>query len=137
MIAVWWPDLIHLPFTLALLSAWPFMFLVVSQCLRPVWLITNRFFTHMGDLSFSLYLLHPPLVYFAEPIYGWLYDKAGGPGAGYVLSVLLTLVLLYPLARIAYRMIERPGIAWGERMIERRQQARRRLDAGCAPMPAE
>lgn len=110
-----------LPFTLALCSALPFMLLVVSQVLRPIGLVTNRVFIHLGDLSFSLYLLHPPIIYFAKPIYVWLYDKAGGPGLGYGLSIVATLCMLYPAAQIAHRLVERPGIRYGEAWIKRRR----------------
>lgn len=101
--------------------AYPFALLVVSQCLRPVVIIANRPFIHLGDLSFSLYLLHPPIIFFAKPIYEWLYATAGSPGLGYGLSVFATLVMLYPLAWLAFHLVEKPGIRWGERIIARRR----------------
>ncbi|MGB7270732.1 MAG: acyltransferase [Albidovulum sp.] len=109
------------PVIMGLWWAYPFALLVVSQCLRPLAIIANRPFIHLGDLSFSLYLLHPPIIYFAKPIYEWLYATAGSPGLGYGLSVLATLVMLYPLAWLTFHLIEKPGIRLGERIIARRR----------------
>ena len=98
------------------------MLLVVSQVLRPVAPITNRVFIHLGDLSFSLYLLHPPIIYFAKPLYEWIYAWSDSAGAGYGLSVLATMAMLYPAAMLAFHLIERPGIRQGERLIRRRRE---------------
>lgn len=108
------------PFTLLLCSGLPFMFLVISQVLGPVGLITNRVFVHLGDLSFSLYLLHAPIIYFSKPVYEWIFAQAG-QWIGFALCVAFTFAVLYPAAQIAYRLIERPGIRYREAWITRRR----------------
>jgi len=111
----------HLPVTRSLLWAPVFGGLVLSQCLRPNLLFTNPVLSHLGTLSFSLYLCHPPMVHFLHPVFLRIYDLVPLPEAALAVCVLLTFALLYPVACIAYRLVEQPGIRAGERLIRRRR----------------
>jgi peptidoglycan/LPS O-acetylase OafA/YrhL len=110
----------HLPMTRALLWAPVFAGLVLSQCIHPTTVVTNRLMSHLGMLSFSLYLCHPPIIYFLYPIFLGIYDLVAVDEAALLVCVILTLALLYPTARVAFVLVERPGIQLGERIIRRR-----------------
>ena len=47
-------------------SAWsiPFGLICVGLALHPIWLLSNRVTRYLGKISFSLYLTHPPIVYY-------------------------------------------------------------------------
>jgi peptidoglycan/LPS O-acetylase OafA/YrhL len=94
-----------------------FVLLVVSQCLAPVFVITNAGFSYLGRLSFGLYLCHPPLVYMLKPIYELIYRHLGH-GTAFVCSAALTLIILVPVARLVNLLIEEPGIRLGEKIIK-------------------
>jgi len=110
----------HLPVTRSLLWAPVFAALVLSQCLHPTVFLTNRLMSHFGMLSFSLYLCHPPLVYFLHPVFRDIYDLVAVEELAFLACVALTMALLYPIARIAFVLVEQPGIRTGERIIKRR-----------------
>jgi peptidoglycan/LPS O-acetylase OafA/YrhL len=96
-----------------------FSLLITAQCLKPVFPITNRYAAYLGNLSFGVYLCHPPLVYMLKPIYLALYGSMS-EGFAFGLAVILTLTLLIPVAAVANRLIEKPGIRFGEWLIAKR-----------------
>jgi len=96
-----------------------FVMFVVSQCLSPILAITNPLFSYLGRLSFGLYLCHPPLVYMLKPVYGYLYQYLSD-GFAFWSSVVVTLIILVPVARLMNFLIEEPGIRLGEKMISGR-----------------
>lgn len=93
-----------------------FVLLVVSQCLAPIFVITNSAFSYLGRLSFGLYLCHPPIVYMLKPVYELFYRHLG-EGFAFLSSTFITLVILVPVARLMNYLIEEPGIRLGEKLI--------------------
>lgn len=102
-------------------NVWSLVFalLVVSQCLAPLFPITNPFFSYLGRLSFGLYLCHPPIVYMLKPVYLYFYSLFN-EGLAFVLAVAITLLILVPIARLMNFLIEEPGIRLGERLINKK-----------------
>lgn len=96
-----------------------FALLIVSQCWDPILLITNRFASYLGTLSFGLYLCHPPIVYILKPVYEFFYAHISD-GFAFALCVVTTLTIVVPTAHLASRYIEKPGINLGERLIKAR-----------------
>lgn len=96
-----------------------FVMFVVSQCLSPIFAITNPLFSYLGRLSFGLYLCHPPLVYMLKPVYGYFYQYLSD-GFAFGSSAIVTLIILVPVARLMNFLIEEPGIRLGEKMISGR-----------------
>jgi peptidoglycan/LPS O-acetylase OafA/YrhL len=82
-----------------------------------------RFFQYIGERSYSLYLLHPILVYgyMVNGAYEGIYRVAApyvGPYA-YVFCVLATAPVLFLAVEATYRCVEVPGILLGSRLIGR------------------
>jgi peptidoglycan/LPS O-acetylase OafA/YrhL len=105
--------------------AGPPRYVFAGLCLGIVALFTFRDFpdspwkragVFLGDVSYSVYLLHP----FAHELLERILPGAG-PAAGFSLGLGLTL----GLAALSYRWIERPAMAW----------ARRRTGGAPAPAP--
>ena len=94
--------------------------LILSQLFYPFILITNKVFIYMGEISFSLYLLHPLLVYALRPFYKKIYGYEIYSGYAFLLCVTLTLLLLVPLAHIAYRLVETRSVFAGNWLIRNR-----------------
>lgn len=95
-----------------------FSALAVWQCQRPSRGIANWFFEHVGERSYSVYLLHPVVIPFLrtplQQLNGWLASYLG-PYAFFVSAVLVIGVLLLA-SEITYRFIEVPGIRFGRRI---------------------
>ena len=75
----------------------------------------------VGDRSFSMYLLHPPVVYYLDH-YGVFAAIAGtgGPLIGpwtLILLVGVTFMFVLPLSALTYRLIEVPGQSLGNLLV--------------------
>lgn len=67
----------------------------------------------LGEISYSLYLTHWPLIQF----YNWLFEGGEAHGPAMQLPARLGLLLAATLLSVAsYRMIERPARAFGRRL---------------------
>jgi len=85
------------------------------QSLRhlPARVLGSRVPFHMGQISYSIYLLH--MVPFFLSLY--LCSMAGsGPLATQVIVVLATTVVTYLGALACYHAVEKPGIRLGSRL---------------------
>jgi peptidoglycan/LPS O-acetylase OafA/YrhL len=72
--------------------------------------------TWLGVISYSLYLLHQPLMELAfEDMRPWLGSTVIG-GFGFGIAIAIPLLLL---AWLSYRWLERPSIAWGKVLMHR------------------
>lgn len=75
--------------------------LVVDQATFIQILFTNRFSQYMGKISFSLYMIHGPLLYSLGLVLGrWTVALVGGEetNASYVLGIFLAFILWAPAA---------------------------------------
>lgn len=104
-----------------------FMYLRHSSTLNFNWL------TRIGQLSYSIYLFHF--------IFAWLGSKFLYAAFGevvmaeiiFAVNILLTIVLSMVVAVFSERYIEKPGIEWGKRVIERMGAKKERTFAKSAP----
>lgn len=71
---------------------WAFVFavLILSQTLSPFILFTNKVFTYLGNLSFSLYLLHPLTIHLLKPVYQLFYGLNINTAFALLLSLIVT-----------------------------------------------
>jgi peptidoglycan/LPS O-acetylase OafA/YrhL len=114
----------------------PFFFQAASYVLfllglafLPLPLIVNRATRFLGVISYSVYLLHGPVILLINrPVYPRIYALDLPTGAKFGLCLAVTSAVVLIAAWIAYRTIERPGIALGQRVIEARR-IRARLSA--------
>lgn len=82
-----------------------------------------RVFIHLGTISYSLYILHPPVGYFLDSI-GKRVTNIHSYPAGKVTLVLLYTTITIVLATIFHRLIEAPFMEWS-RTIGREKRAKR------------
>lgn len=75
-------------------------------------LMAARPMVFIGKYSFGIYLLHMPIIYFVR-------DHITTQKQ---LGFLLVLLFVIPLAMILYKLVERPGITLGARLIRRLQR---------------
>jgi peptidoglycan/LPS O-acetylase OafA/YrhL len=102
-------------FTIALRVCWCGVLaaLVLAAAVEPPRFLSSAAMRKVGQASFSLYLLHVPVILWLERhgVYGKLADWLGP--ASYPVACVLTLAAVLPLALLAYRLIERPGMRLG------------------------
>ncbi len=99
-----------------------FALFVVSQSLKPTPGVSGKTLAWLGNLSFGLYLCHPPLISTLKPVYEVFYRLPVWQGWSFLFSVTLTLALLIPIAYLAGRFIEQPFIKLGEKLIQARHR---------------
>ena len=108
--------------------------LVVAVILVPARLVVNRVTVYIGQVSYSLYLLHFLALRIAESLrFEIVYVTRWQPPLplAFVLFFLTTAVIGVALATLSYRLIEQPGITLGRRLIERLEaRARKSAEAG-------
>lgn len=90
----------------------------------PRKILSHRLFTWLGDVSYSVYLVHLLLV---MPIIALLLQHSHlatyTSGARYLITVGLCFPIVYVVATFLHRYIELPGIVSGKRMINQRAEA--------------
>lgn len=90
--------------------------LVLSQLYCSVTLITNKPMVNLGELSYSIYLLHPLVIVVLRPAYRVVTDALSILPA-YLACYLLTVMTVLPLALITYNLIEIKGITLGRKLM--------------------
>ena len=107
-----------------LVWAFAFALLTSGQAVHPWRMIANRYLYFAGERSFSLYLLHPLIIYKLGPVYLKIYSLFGQHiGVAFIGCVFVTLIVLIPAAAACYRFIELPGMAVGRWLIQRNRNA--------------
>ena len=92
---------------------------MLGLLLHPTPLIVNPITTFFGKISYSLYLLHPPLIFLLIPLFRYYYLQSGSNVSAYLLSLATTLVILIPVAYLSFLFIESPGIRLGSFLIKK------------------
>lgn len=93
-----------------------FVALLLGLAAYPLPLIVNRATMFLGKLSYSLYLIHPSLIFFLIPVYRKVYGWPLPFSLRYLIVVSLTFAALISLSYLTYRLIEEPGIRLGKRV---------------------
>jgi peptidoglycan/LPS O-acetylase OafA/YrhL len=113
------PDFYFIPLSERYWQAIAFSTLCLSLSLYPNRLLVNGITTFYGKISYSVYLLHPLLIYFLKPAYDFIYAGIVPPSLAFFSCFLLTLVFLTLSSLFTYSLIEKKGISYGKMLIER------------------
>ncbi|ELY5828458.1 acyltransferase family protein [Cronobacter turicensis] len=95
---------------------------LLHQAMRlPRWLLTRRISQFLGDVSYSVYLLHLMIVI---PVIGLLvehsaFEQHASP-VRLLIAAAISLPVTYGLATVLFHRVEKPGIALGKRLITRK-----------------
>lgn len=94
--------------------------LILSVCLVTCVPLEHPVLRRCGELSFSLYLLHPMLmsVLLKFKFIDWLSAGIANKWLVFISASLLTISLLWVLSNVTYRLVEVPGIALGKRFAK-------------------
>lgn len=125
----WRPDLLLWGFCFAALTLW--------QSKWPSRWCANRIFEHVGERSYSVYLLHPVVIVFLKPSLQSVYQMLTLSLGYYAYFVCAGLVLLplMLLSEITYRLIEIPAIRYGKRLNARSRMRLSKDAVVCAQSP--
>ena len=77
-------------------------------------LFESHLATHLGNASYSTYLVHLPLLQLA--MFVAVRVLALAPASATLFVALTTLVSTWGVSQLTYRLVERPFIAWGKRL---------------------
>ncbi|MGE0132754.1 MAG: acyltransferase family protein [Blastocatellales bacterium] len=98
----------------------------------------NRVSRHIGKLSFSVYLVHLPIICSFS---SWMIIRLAGMGTGYGMMVLITFVatmlMLYLAALLMTVFIDRLAINFGKKFLEKRLYAEGGNPQSAAPKQVE
>jgi len=100
----------------------PFATVCVAMALHPSRLLSNRVTRYLGHVSFSLYLIHPIVVwgFGTLGVYSWVYTLfPRSEVAGYLGSMAVALAAVTAISVITFTYIEEPGMKWGKRWARR------------------
>lgn len=88
----------------------------------PRWFLTNRFSVFLGDVSYSVYLLHLLIVL---PVVAYLLSNTSFAELSslmrFIVASGIILPITYGIATLLYHFIEKPGIKFGKMLISRKQ----------------
>jgi len=109
------------PGLLNVVQSIPLMLCIIGIAIAPVRILVNPFTKAMGETSFSLYLLHPMIIndLIWRGGYKWVYSMVADPWSAFAICAAMTLVPLFILSLITYRLIEAPGSRLGNWVISR------------------
>ncbi len=83
-------------------------------------LLASRPLVFIGDISYSIYLLHYVVLCALGKLFAWAQAEAGIHVNVLVLSVVIacaTIVLTCPLAWLSYTYVEKPGVRLGKALL--------------------
>jgi peptidoglycan/LPS O-acetylase OafA/YrhL len=97
---------------------------VCGLCLWPWRLLVNRLTIYLGKISYSVYLLHPTIVYAMGPLYNRIYEVVPTASLALLICFTLTLFVVAVASTLTYRLIEEPFVRRGRRLYARMKEKR-------------
>lgn len=100
----------------------PLFLISWSLSIRSMKLFVNRYMSFFGKISFSVYLLHFLII---PTVHSFIVRAIPPPLNGWTASLLyveifvVATIIVIPFAYLGYILIERPGIAIGEKIIRK------------------
>jgi peptidoglycan/LPS O-acetylase OafA/YrhL len=105
------------PVQMALVTGWglAFFLLLLSQVFAPIWIISNPATLFLGRISYSIYLIHPLLI-FATPVAPWVANSTL-PWQLKMLAIgSIALASSILSGWVLYWSIEKPGQEFGRKI---------------------
>jgi peptidoglycan/LPS O-acetylase OafA/YrhL len=100
--------------------------LLLGLAFCPLGMVVNRATQFLGQISYSVYLLHGPVILVINrPVFPRIYALDLPVAAKFGLCLAVTLAVTLAVSWLAYRFVERPGIALGRRLIATRGERTR------------
>jgi peptidoglycan/LPS O-acetylase OafA/YrhL len=87
--------------------------LLVVTVLKPG-IVVNRATIFLGKISYSIYLIHPLLVFSLISVYKRSQTTFGDSLISFSISAFLTFIILIPLSYLSYKFIEYPFIRFSK-----------------------
>lgn len=110
-----------------------YVFLILGLYCWPIKILVNRFTIFIGKLSFSIYLLHPIIIYSLKLRIYTFFKFVNSD----ILTFLLTFAVLFActtiVSWITFYFIESPGIRAGKRIVAKLVANRMALPSTSAP----
>lgn len=93
-----------------------FACLVVGLGLCPIRPLVNPLIAWIGEISYSVYLVHSPIIVLLFPLYKEIQASGMSRLAGYFIALGITLLCVISVAALTYKWIENPINEWGKRV---------------------
>ena len=107
--------------------AWSIVFslLILATCTTTIGLLERGPLRHLGQISFSFYLLHPLVLLglIKLDLVGGLSWLTADVGLRFLLGSALAVAIVWAASTVTFRWIEAPGIALGRRVAARMKGA--------------
>ena len=91
--------------------------LLIGCGLRQLPFLSSRPLRFYGRISYSVYLVHPPIIVHCSRLY-YFVAQALPSALSYWICLAATLVVVPSIAFLAYRFVELPGIRLGKHMLD-------------------
>lgn len=91
---------------------------LLSLSLYPIKVLVNRITVFLGLISYSLYLNHPIIVANLSEVYQYIYGLGMGISFALLACVGLTIAIISGISYLTYKLIEKPGMELGRRIIK-------------------
>jgi peptidoglycan/LPS O-acetylase OafA/YrhL len=108
------PVAVHVP-----LFSFGFGLLTLSLLSGALPFLTNRLTLVLGELSYSIYLLHPLVLATMKPAFKFVTGNFAALPA-YLICAMITLFIVVPLSYVTYRLVEQKGMMLGKKIIAAR-----------------
>jgi peptidoglycan/LPS O-acetylase OafA/YrhL len=93
--------------------------LLLGVAIYPLPLLVNTATVYLGQISYSVYLLHPLVVLALRPLYTFIYSLPSSLPitVKFLACAATTLTVVIAIASVTYRLIEEPGMRLGKRLL--------------------
>lgn len=87
--------------------------------------IDNHWSQQLGRHSYGIYLVHPFVLWLLShfEVYQGLNRMLGDPTAVFWVALALNFAIVVPAAALSFRLIERPGMRFGDSLLNRMQRS--------------
>jgi peptidoglycan/LPS O-acetylase OafA/YrhL len=100
--------------------------LLWGLAISPTRILVNRATLFCGKISYSIYLLHPLVIWTIRPVYQFCYADGIPVTISFLVCIAGTAAIVLPLAWLVYHCVELPGMRLGKSVLAWRARSRNR-----------